>query len=233
MKYSVESILSFIVNIVVVVGWLSNIIKKAINKNILYTFFGGRKMIVYLPLRTHQDSNRNVIANEDFHSIMQISKFFTINGISSQFVEIKPNEIINPNEDSLFVCGPKSNKYVHEKPFSSDPYFQFIEKGDHWSIMDLTSKCELTSPQDKDPTDKIDYGYLNKFRKNGKTIIVVAGIHSFGTLGVIDYITRVSNLKKIVKEFPNKNISGVISSKFNSDKLEIESSQILIQLKEY
>jgi len=226
-------ILSFAVNVIMVISWMSEIAKKEMRKRNAHAFFGGNNVCVYLPLRIRQDDDkRSLISSEVFYSGILLSQFFKINGISFQFIGITSSDKIVPHENSLFIGGPKVIKCTYEK-LSYDPHFKFINDEDSWTIKDLDSNVEFGSPNGDASKNKKYFAYLNKFKQQDKTIIIVAGINSFGTLGGITYITQNASIRKISKKHANKNISGIISSQIDSEKMVVTSSEIYTNLKEY
>ena len=69
-------------------AWLLNASRHWLRRRIVARFFGGFKVVIYLPLR--ENERRLVIANEDFLSALDLSNFLRRYGIVSTVQEIPP-----------------------------------------------------------------------------------------------------------------------------------------------
>jgi len=230
---NIAAILSVAVNLIIVIGLISREVGKKINKGYAHTFFGGDKVIVYFPVRSRKDNdNRSLISDEVFHSCILLSRFFAKNKIAFEFIGIGTNDTIIPSQNALFLGGPRAMKYAHEN-LSNDKNFKFTDDRGKWKITDLKKKSEIKLQENGTVNNKSDLVYLNKFKDNGNNYIIIGGIKSLGTLGGCAFITNISNIRKLIKKHADKNISGILHTEIDIDKMITTISQIYLDLKEY
>jgi len=225
-------LLSYVTNIVVVIGWGITIFNKARLRNSITRFYGKKDVIIYLPSRFVESINRLTTSNEDFYAATEIAQFLNKHNISTRFVHIKSNDIITPSVNSIFICGPKSNQHLHNS-MSYDPNFSFIYQSEEWILYDKKNNYELVSPMDKTPRQDRDLSYINSFKINTLQIVIIAGLHSIGSKGAASFLTNEEKLKKLLKDANGKNFSTILISKFNNQTQVIEETSVFIPVQQY
>lgn len=224
--------LSYLVNIIVVGQWIFKFSKEMIVKKSIHSFYSQDHVDIYIPLRYMENQQRYAVSNEDFFSVLKIAQFLNKYKISSSYIQIKEDTHIEIANDSIMICGPKSNSFVHDV-LSYDPNFRFSQNDNTWMIIDKRNNITISSPLDNTPPVNNDVAYVNRFKKKSKNVVIVAGIHSIGTMGAVDFLTNEKKLKKLHSQFRENNFSTVLISTFNSERTVIEDSEIYISPKQY
>jgi hypothetical protein len=60
-----------------------------------------------------------------------------------------------------------------------------------------------------------DVGYLGRLTVGDRPLIIIAGVHALGSVGVVDYLTR--NLAELYAQVGMKNFSMAIASEHDGD----------------
>jgi hypothetical protein len=122
-----------------------------------------------------------------------------------------------PRGDVVAICGPKSSPITAEA-ITSDPYLTFEPDAEGtWTIRERDGSHVYGSPLD-DATSEgwADVAYLGRLALGERTsILVVAGVHALGSVGVAAYIAR--NLPDLYATVGTKRFSMVIASRHDGE----------------
>ncbi len=188
-------------------------------------FFGYGPVGVGIPLRKSDERDLPVLASEDVESRKQLSAFLESLSFQVLSEEIDPVEEWEPSgRDAVVICGPKSSLSIAEI-LASDPVISFVEQADGWVLESTVDNETFSSGMDLDRADPSDIGYLGRLPTvEGRTVLVIAGIHALGSAGVVHYLEN--NLAQLYAEVGVQQFSMVIRSKFDKESAITESSAL-------
>lgn len=180
-------------------------------------FFGTGPVTIAVPLRQLPGRKLPVISSEDTRAYEILARLLTDLALPVERFSIPANGAWKPPAtDVIAICGPKSSP-VTAKAIQSDPYLDFTaDKKGRWAIRDRATGEAFESPMDEQGADRwADVAYLGRLTVDGRPVLVVAGVHALGSVGVADYLTH--HLAALYAEVGTRNFSMVISSEHDGD----------------
>ncbi|WJY43234.1 sigma-70 family RNA polymerase sigma factor (plasmid) [Streptomyces sp. P9-2B-2] len=210
-------------------GRVSQLVKGAPPERL---FLGSGKVIVALAekledrkLKDGRDKRVQgpVIATEDVQTYERLRTLAEEVGLETAFERIPLGGNVHLNRNNLVViCGPRLSPLI-EQILEGDPHLRFDKDADGWYLIDRNTGKIYRSPMDEGGNGDIAYfGRLP--RPDGKgTFLYIAGIHARGSGGVVHWLNR--ELATVHREIKVKRFSTLISSRFDSETLEIIESE--------
>ena len=190
-------------------------------------FFGGRRITIATPLR-QAAGGRSMVAQEDADAAAVLTARLTAVDLEVSTERIAPDGPLNLAPDALvLICGPKTSKFVGDM-IQSDPAFDFSEReGGRWTIIDRDSGDEFASPLSSDPDATEDFAYLARLdRGDGRPVVLIAGIHAIGSLGVATLVAEPKSLQVLERETGGRPFSTVVRSVVDTATLTIEEAAL-------
>ncbi len=190
-------------------------------------FFGDDIITITTPLRAGEGT-RPVVAQEDFEAASQLARYLNSVEIDTSFGQVAPaGEIDFTPPGLILICGPKSSP-VARKLFDTDPRLQFnVDEAGRWRLTERASGEQHASPRDDDPSADRDVAYLGRLDRpdGGPPVLVIAGVHAIGSLGVVHFLSQPGNVHQLHREIGTHRFSMVIGSAYTTSPLQILSSQ--------
>lgn len=175
-------------------------------------FFGVGPIDVATPTRHSSERPEGVVALEDTESARIISEVLRELAFEVRPVAIPVDGQWSPAHEAVVICGPKSS-HVSAEILSRDPVLDFHEvEGGRWVIEDRAAGHRFESPLD-DGAKGEDVAYLGRVTRDGKTVLVVAGIHAIGSVGAVSYLAE--NLRLVHDAVGTKDFSMVVRTQFD------------------
>lgn len=132
------------------------------------------------------------------------------------------------------ICGPKTSAMIQQLLEDDRHYGFFEEEKEKWGFCDQSTNNAFLSPTDKNPAESMDIAYLDRLRLDrnvDKKFILLAGIHAIGSFGVAHYLCQIKNLIRLEKEVGGACFSTIILSKYETNPLQITSSELFMPVK--
>jgi hypothetical protein len=175
-------------------------------------FFGVGPVTVAVPLRVIQGRALPVISSEDARAAEMLTNFLGTLSFQVEPFRIPPDGKWQPRGDAVAICGPKSSPVTAEA-IAADPYLKFEpDDAGKWTIRERDGSRTYESPMD-DATSVgwSDVAYVGRLTAgNGKTLLVIAGVHALGSVGAVDYLTH--HLADLHAKVSNRPFSMVVAS---------------------
>jgi hypothetical protein len=192
-------------------------------------FFGGRQITIAMPLRK-QKGGRSVVAQEDADATTVLAEYLTGLDLDTSMQRIPAGGGPDLEPDALIViCGPGTSAKVAEL-LETDPVFDYRQRrSGAWTIRDRESRREYRSPLSDAPGADRDIAYFGRLsRPDGRPLILIAGVHAIGSLGVAHYLVAGQHLHEIHDAAPSANaFSMLIGCAFEPTTLTIRSAEAL------
>jgi hypothetical protein len=175
-------------------------------------FFGVGPVTVAVPLRLIGDRLHGVIALEDSTAAERLSGILESLSLTVEPFHIPPDGTWEPPADAVAICGPKSSNVTAEA-IEADPYLSFEPDAEgRWVISDRSTGDVFISPADTgDPTR--DIAYIARLHRQGRVLLVIAGVHALGSVGAVEYLRR--NLAELYATVGDAPFSLVVTSTFD------------------
>ncbi len=203
-------------------------------------FFGLGPITLLVPLRAGAEGARPVIAQEGFEAMRRLTKLLEDLEFEVDVEAVTREEVWQPTPDMIAFCGPRQSPIIQEA-IERDPWLDFRpdEQG-RWVITERRTGVSYMSPLDVDAGGDPDGSYFAKLRtdfsgrdlayfarktcgSDGSSYLVISGIRSMGSLGVIHFLsTQLEDFYRLVEK---KVFSTIIESTF--DGLRPTSSRIV------
>ena len=175
-------------------------------------FFGVGPIDVATPTRHSPDRPEGVVALEDAESARIVSDLLRELAFEVRPVAIPVDGAWTPAHEAVVICGPKSS-HISAEILSHDPVLDFHEVEDgRWVIEDRATGHRFESPLDAGAKGQ-DVAYLGRVTREGKTVLVVAGVHALGSIGAASYLAE--NLQAIHDAVGTNDFSMVVRSTFD------------------
>jgi hypothetical protein len=191
-------------------------------------FFGRRALTIAIPLRAARlPDERLVIAQEDQETATVLTQLVQRMDFNVTRSHVSPTgEIDFSPEVLVLVCGPKSSPVVDKLLRDADPVFAFAEdQSGRWRFVDKATGEEFVSPMDCDPAQPSDYAYLGRLPgPEGRPVLLIAGVHAVGSLGVAHYLSHATNLVQLYEHVERRPFSMIIGSTFEGSPRRIIAS---------
>jgi len=185
-------------------------------------FFGVGPVAVGVPWRYQTtDRERPLIAAEDAKSGDLTDQVLTDLGFTVTRFQLGPETDELPDGDAVVICGPKSAPAASAL-LAADPRLGFVQANGRWSLQETGSGVRHDSPSDNTTPESVDLGYLGRHRIGSRTVVHIAGIHTMGSLGVVDYLAK--HLADIYAQTKDHEFSCVIRAEF--DGLDLTGSSL-------
>jgi hypothetical protein len=151
-------------------------------------FFGIGPVAVGVPLRAGVDDRaRMYLDAADAATQERIESILATHALASPRFVVTPEHTEPPAGDAIVVCGPKSAP-IGANLLAQDPVLGMISGSGRSWIEDHKTGQRHGSPQDDHPPVSGDIAYLARHRQHRRVIVHIAGIHSYGSLGVAHYL---------------------------------------------
>ena len=194
-------------------------------------FFGGQDVTIVIPLRsTRLPEERLVIAQEDEEAANALAQLCERMDLGVERGYVAPDGEVDFSPEALvLVCGPKSSPVVDRLLATTEPAFALSQdQAGTWRFVDKTTGGALVSPMDREPPQPGDYAYLGRLAApGGRSVLLIAGVHAVGSLGVAHYLSEATNLGLLYERVGLGCFSMVIGSTFAGCPRQITSSQAL------
>ncbi|MBN6039110.1 hypothetical protein [Amycolatopsis sp. 195334CR] len=187
-------------------------------------FFGVGPVSVGIPYRLAvTDRERPLIAAEDSEAGQQIEALLGSLSLAATRSQIGPETADLSPGDAVVICGPKSAP-VAVSLLEHEPALRFTTDEDgRWWLEHQTTGDRYGSPTDDAAPQKADIAYIGRHVLDGRVVVHIAGIHSVGSLGAVDYLSR--NLGELFGQVGDEQCSLIVQS--SSDGLTITGSKLL------
>ncbi|MGL4173817.1 MAG: hypothetical protein ACRCTR_07075 [Actinomycetota bacterium] len=186
--------------------------------------FGVGPVTVAIPTRAMPDRTLPVISAEDSIAAERMSDLLRSYAFTVGQFRIPTDGQWTPHGDVVAICGPKSSTVTAEA-LRADPHLDFERGPDgHWVITDRATKTEWASPIDGTPRGSRakaqgDLGYLGRIHHNGAKVLLIAGIHAIGSLGVIEHLATPGIIPELYATVDDHPFSAVIRSTFDGETI--------------
>lgn len=152
--------------------------------------FGVGPVTVAVPMRAMPGRQLPVISAEDTIAAERMTALLTDLGFTVEQYRIPVGGEWTPSGDVVAICGPKSS-HVTAEAIAADPFLSYAtDEGGRWRITDKSTGQQFSSPMDDDQPQPRDVGYVGRLPYGDGTILIVAGVHAIGSVGIIHYLTR-------------------------------------------
>lgn len=186
-------------------------------------FFGVGPVAVGVPWRYQTiDRERPLIAAEDAKSGDTMDKLLADLGFTVTRFQVGPETEVLPEGDVVLICGPISAP-VASTLLAGDSRLGFVKADGRWWIEE-SGGVRHGSPSDEEVFVGADIGYLGRHRIGNRTVVHIAGIHTMGSLGVVDYLTK--HLGDLYAQTKDEDFSCVIRCEYDTP-LNVTGSSLL------
>jgi hypothetical protein len=180
-------------------------------------FFGVGPVTVAVPLRSVPGRKLPMISMEDTRARDMLADLLGDLTFQVERFGIPPDGLWTPPRgDVVAICGPKSSPVTAEA-ITSDPNLTFEPDAEGtWTIRERDGSRVYGSPLD-DATSEgwADVAYFGRLALGDRTILVIAGVHALGSVGVAAYIA--GNLPDLYATVGTKRFSMVIASRHDGE----------------
>lgn len=173
-------------------------------------FFGVGPIDVAVPLREIPGRPAGGVAAEDAEAQRIMGDLLKSLSFDVRSVTIPRGEW-TPAHEAVIICGPKSSD-VSAELIAQDPHLEFAEWEGRWMIAERASDTVFRSPLDEGQQSN-DVAYVGRLSRDGRTTLLIAGIHALGSIGAVSYLE--ANLPSLHREVGAENFSMVIRSSFD------------------
>ncbi len=182
-------------------------------------FFGVGPVTVAVPLRAVPGRALPVISSEDARATERLSRLLADLAFQVEQFRIPPDGNWQPPADAVAICGPKSSQ-VTAQAIKSDPFLTFEpDETGNWTIRERDGGRVYESAMDQEGGEQrwSDVAYVGRLAVPGdrRTLLVVAGVHALGSVGVIDYLSR--NLPDLYSQVGTRRFSTVVRSEHDGE----------------
>ncbi|GAA1860578.1 hypothetical protein [Myceligenerans crystallogenes] len=174
-------------------------------------FFGVGPVTIAFPVRAVKDRPLGVVAVEDETASKAMAGILESLSLAVETFPIPAGGEWEPPADAVAICGPKSSRITAEA-IANDPHLSF-EPDEHgrWVITDRSNGNVFVSPSDEgDPSRET--AYIARVQRNGRMVLIVAGVHALGSVGAVEYIRR--NLTELFEAVGEQPFSLIVTSSF-------------------
>ena len=181
--------------------------------------FGVGPVTVAVPTRTMPDRSLPVISAEDSIAAEHMSDLLRSYAFTVEQFRIPTDGQWTPRGDVVAICGPKSSSVTAEA-LRVDPHLAFTQHDDGlWKITDRADGTEYASPMDQDPPQDADVAYLGRIRIDGANVLLIAGVHAIGSLGVIQHLAAPGAVRDLHADMGEAPFSCVVRSTFHGETI--------------
>lgn len=181
-------------------------------------FFGVGPVTVAIPERMMPGRALPVISSEDALTAEVLTGL--LQGLSFQVRSVRvpaTGRWQPPPGDVVAICGPKSSPTIAEV-LAADPLLDFApDDAGHWRIRDRDTGLVWGSGMDEDPPRAEDVAYLGRVSHQGRTLLVVAGVHAIGSLGALTWLAE--HLRQTHQTVGAQPFSMVVRSTYDGPRI--------------
>lgn len=197
-------------------------------RHVVQSFFGGRTIKTYFPLRTLE--NRTVIAEADFLAAQHLAEFLSKYRIDVEFDYVAPDGIINLTQPGIIaICGPKSSPMIADALSHDDAiHFSQIDAGDY--VLDNLKTGKRYSSMHDTAGTSADIGYLarNAITPGAKsTFISIAGVHAEGSVIIVRHLCSYRTIKTLHNKTKGKLFSSIIGGLYQCEPLKVTDTRLI------
>lgn len=174
-------------------------------------FFGVGPIDVATPTREGDNRPGGVVALEDSEAARIMTDLLRSLAFETRPVAIPVDGKWSPRHEAVAICGPKSSE-VSAATLAGDPHLKFHEVDGRWVLEDRVSGHRYTSPMD-DGTEGEDVAYVGRITHDGRTTLVIAGVHALGSVGAAAHLQ--ANLPTIHEQVGKGDFSMIVRSTFD------------------
>jgi hypothetical protein len=183
-------------------------------------FFGRSPVTVALPLRKLPGREEEaVISSEDQRAYELLVGLLEDLAFEVHRYQIPPDgHWTVDGVSTVAICGPKSSS-VTANAIDRDPILAFqLDDKERWVIRHRLSSELYISPIDTGARSRSsDIAYVGRVTQGGRRLLIIAGVHSLGSIGAVHYITQ--NLPTLYEQVQLNDFSMVVSSKHHGSKV--------------
>jgi hypothetical protein len=181
--------------------------------------FGVGPVLVAVPTREMPDRSLPVISAEDSIAAERMSDLLRGYGFTVRQYRIPTDGQWTPSGDVIAICGPKSSS-VTADALSSDPFLSFEpDETGRWVIQDRSHGTVWTSPMDANAPQDADVAYFGRVRHQSANVLLIAGVHAIGSLGVIQHLSSPGMLRDLYEQVEDRPFSAVVASTFDGERI--------------
>jgi hypothetical protein len=167
-------------------------------------FFGVGPITIAIPERIVPGRSLPVLPAEDTQSAQLLGEL--LRGLQFQVHSTQVpavGEWHPPRGDLIAICGPKSSPTIAEV-LTNDPLLDFgQDETGCYRITDRATGKVWTSGHDAEPSRAEDVAYVGRMTRDGRSLLVIAGVHAIGSLGAVRWLTEnLDELHRAVGERP-------------------------------
>ncbi|MFC9140954.1 sigma-70 family RNA polymerase sigma factor [Streptomyces bacillaris] len=194
-------------------------------------FLGRGSVTVATPLRRDDERGRTVVAVDDVSSGKRLEELARSYGLDVTSEHVPVTGAIDLDRDGLVVvCGPRMSQQMWDT-YAQDPVLAWERAEDGpWTVVDRKTGLVHRSGQDSAPARPYDVGYLGRLpRPDGQgTLLAIAGIHTQGSLGVVQLLTN--DLNTLWGQVGDQRFSTLVGVEYDPDTSEPLSAELLCPL---
>ena len=164
-----------------------------------------------------------VVSSEMLTAYERVAALAQTLGLKAESEVIPPPGMVDLNRANLIVVGgPRILPFVGQV-LASDPNIGFASDSNDLYLVNRQSGESYRSRRDKGKGT--DYGYIGRLpRPDGRgNFLYLAGIHSMGTLGVIQYLEE--HLEELHKEVKNRRFSLLVACRYDTRTRTVKSTE--------
>jgi hypothetical protein len=179
--------------------------------------FGVGPVTVAVPTRRVAERGLPVISAEDAIAAERLTAQLVELGFTVEQYRIPVDGLWNPSGDVIAICGPK-NSPVTAEALTADPVLEFVaDRVGRYAITDRLTGTRYLSAMDDDPPGSRDVAYVGRLPYRDTTVLVIAGVHAIGSVGVVHYLAgHAAEVYATVGDGP---WSAVIDSRHDGDAI--------------
>ncbi|MEV6982294.1 sigma-70 family RNA polymerase sigma factor [Sphaerisporangium sp. NPDC051017] len=193
-------------------------------------FFGTSAVTVVTPLRFDPATGRSVVALDDMRAGSRLENLVRGYGLSVGSDNVSVDGDIDLNRPGLLViCGPRMSAAVREC-YDKDPVIRWDRDDKGWLLRDTRTRTVYRSGTQTDPPRPTDSAYLGRLpRPDGAgTLLIIAGIHPNGSLGVIHLLAN--ETATLWGQVGDQRFSTVVGVEYDPDNGEPVKAELISPL---
>jgi hypothetical protein len=193
-------------------------------------FFGMGVVTVVTPLRLDPATGRSVVALDDMRAGSRLEDLARGYGLSVGSDNVSVDGDIDLNRPGLLViCGPRMSAAVREC-YDKDPVVRWDRDDKGWLLRDIRTGTVYRSGTQTDPPRPTDSAYLGRLpRPDGNgSLLIIAGIHPNGSLGVIHLLA--SETATLWGQVEDHLFSTVVGVEYDPDSGEPVKAELISPL---
>ncbi|ROO90892.1 hypothetical protein EDD29_8633 [Actinocorallia herbida] len=190
-------------------------------------FLGVGNVTVVTPLRPDPVSDRTYVALDDLNTGKQLEELARTFDLKVDYDHVSVDGVVDLNRTGLLVvCGPRMSEAVRET-YAKDPVIAWERDDVGWLLRDTRTGQGYRSGQEEEPQRPYDVGYLGRLpRPDGQgNILVIAGVHPEGSLGVVHLLT--TDIGSLWGQVGDEAFSVVVGTEYDAQTHEPVRTELL------